>query len=59
VDYVNRKEDPLIDCQNPLITASAALQTSSRFKLNYREEQDNKGRHRRENKRKMVREEDA
>jgi hypothetical protein len=63
VEYVDRKEDPLIQVvrTHQHNNDSAVLQTARRLKTEVQREtkKKNKGQHRRENKRKMTREEDA
>ena len=59
VEYVNRKEDPLIQVvrTHQHNTNSAALQTARCFKTEVKRNKKN-GQHSGENKRKMVQEED-
>jgi hypothetical protein len=62
VEYVDRKEDPLIQVvgTHQHNTDSAVLQTARCLKTNIqRENKKNEGQHSGENKRKMAREEDA
>jgi hypothetical protein len=61
VEYVDRKEDPLIQVLRTQQhnTDSAVLQTARYLKTEVQRNKKNEGQHSGENKRKMAREEDA